>query len=288
MTYINTANTVWPAPYIVSTPTISYPSTWPVPAPTWSIPTTSVIQTVAQPVVHKTLGESFAPKRVGKNKTKSHIVFILDGSASMAGIAEETVDGFNIFVQGQIDSAKETGIETTMSLYTFKGSSVDAEYVKRTASEECKIRNGRGRFNGGGTNLNDAIGAVMVQLNNDLATRQKSERESVILVILTDGLENSSRSFSTNDVKVMREAAEAKNWSFTFLGANMDAFAVAQSYGISADSTLSYAGTKSAEAFSSATRAVSDTKLYRSMGMSTMDTYTKSAFTLADRTDAQE
>merc|ERR1711978_809436 len=54
-----------------------------------------------------------------------------------------------------------------------------------------------------------------------------------ILVILTDGEENSSRLFDQKDTKKMiDDMTENQNWQVQYLGANQDAFSVAGSIGI--------------------------------------------------------
>ena len=57
----------------------------------------------------------------------------------------------------------------------------------------------------------------------------------VIFVVMTDGLENSSREFTKPQVKGMIEEQQSSyNWHFTFLGADQDAFAEAGGLGIDA------------------------------------------------------
>ena len=57
----------------------------------------------------------------------------------------------------------------------------------------------------------------------------------MIFVIMTDGLENSSREFTKSQVKEMIQEQQSKyNWHFTFLGADQDAFAEAGGLGIAA------------------------------------------------------
>ena len=62
----------------------------------------------------------------------------------------------------------------------------------------------------------------------------------VMFVIITDGMENASREYTTKKVKSMIEAEKEKGWEFVFLGANMDAVETAAQYGIDADNTADY------------------------------------------------
>ena len=69
----------------------------------------------------------------------------------------------------------------------------------------------------------------------------QSSGERTLVVIITDGAENASRNYSFQRVRHMIERQQKRfGWEFLFLGANMDAIAVASQYGISADYAVSY------------------------------------------------
>lgn len=65
--------------------------------------------------------------------------------------------------------------------------------------------------------------------------------EKVLLVIITDGEENSSREYSAEKIKAQIER-QKKNygWDFIFLGANIDAVETAGRFGISPDRAQNY------------------------------------------------
>jgi hypothetical protein len=66
----------------------------------------------------------------------------------------------------------------------------------------------------------------------------------VMVIIATDGEENSSKEFKKAEIKKMIEHQQSKyDWRFTYIGANQDAFTEARSIGISRDSVLSYHST---------------------------------------------
>lgn len=57
-----------------------------------------------------------------------------------------------------------------------------------------------------------------------------------MFVIITDGMENASREYSTERVKAQIEHQKMKyGWEFIFLGANIDAAETAKGFGIDAD-----------------------------------------------------
>ena len=82
----------------------------------------------------------------------------------------------------------------------------------------------------------------------------------VIVLILTDGYENSSREYTKSKVKEMVEHQRSVyRWEFVYLGANVDAFAEAGSMGMSLDAAATYRGTPTcvAAAYHVASAAVS-------------------------------
>ena len=62
-----------------------------------------------------------------------------------------------------------------------------------------------------------------------------------MFVIITDGMENASRRYTSEEVKRMiRRQKERYNWEFLFLGANMDAVKEAARFGISSDRAVRF------------------------------------------------
>ncbi len=66
-----------------------------------------------------------------------------------------------------------------------------------------------------------------------------------MVVVMTDGEENSSVEWRAQrgSIKNIINAMEADGCEFTFFGANIDAFAEAESLGLARGSTVSYAAT---------------------------------------------
>lgn len=94
----------------------------------------------------------------------------------------------------------------------------------------------------GGTALNDAIGRAIHEFGNELSALDEDARPGVVtFVIITDGLENSSREFTTSQVKTLVQHQESKwNWKFVFLAANQDAVLTGQDYGFQRGSTMTF------------------------------------------------
>jgi len=94
----------------------------------------------------------------------------------------------------------------------------------------------------GCTALLDAIGGSIHHIGNvHRYAREEDRPEKTIFVITTDGMENASRHYSLERVKMMVERQKEKyGWEFLFLGANIDAIETAGRFGISADRAASY------------------------------------------------
>ena len=96
----------------------------------------------------------------------------------------------------------------------------------------------------GCTALIDAIGSAI----HHIATIHKYARredvpEHTMFVIMTDGMENASRKYSSREVKRMIEKEKKKKkygWEFLFIGANIDSVETAGHFGIGADRSANY------------------------------------------------
>lgn len=249
------------------------------PTQTQTVTTTTTITTKTE----KKSKSGFQPVKAGTKK--SHVVFILDGSSSMYSHRDSTINGFNEFLATQVADSKRDEIPTKASLYEFNGRNVNRVFSKK-AIQSVEPLNTKTYDPSGMTNLLDAIGSVMVDVNDDLKKSRKRDRESVIICILTDGEENASRSYNNTQIKAMVEAAEGKDWSFMFLGANIDAFAVGSQWGMRTDNTIQYSMNNISETIATASAATSRMKSARSLGLNTAETYATSAFTAAERSNS--
>jgi hypothetical protein len=229
------------------------------------------------------LAEAFKPKRAGKNT--SHIIFVLDDSGSMQSCRQATISGYNEYLQMQREDAKNTGIPTFVSLYKFDGHSVNCVF-NRVSIEEVSSIDEKTYNPQGTTNLYDAIGGVMMQINSMLAQNKKADRDSIIITILTDGHENASKTFDNTNVKQMVEKAEGKNWGFMFLGANIDAFAAGASLGFGQQNTMQYDTASMGSTMRSASAMTSRMRTAYASGMDSTLAYASSTFTDEERMSA--
>ncbi len=166
----------------------------------------------------------------------TELVFILDKSGSMSGLESDTIGGFNSMIERQ---KKEDG-EAIVSTVLFSNYShvihdrVDIKQINPMTDKEY--------FVDGCTALIDAIGGAIHHIGNvHKYAREEDVPEHTMFVIITDGMENASRNYSSQQVKDMIERQKSKyNWEFVFLGANIDAVETARNFGIDEDHAVDY------------------------------------------------
>lgn len=246
-------------------------------------PQTPIVNAIQPIPVKSTYGEAFKPKRAGKNT--SHVIFLLDDSGSMQSCRDTTISGYNEYLDSQKADAEKTGIKTFVSLYKFDGYNVNCVFDRKPVDEANHIS--RDDYNPQGmTNLYDGMGGVMMAVNKNLEANKKADRDSVIVTVLTDGGENSSKTFNNLDIKQMVEKCEGKNWGFMFLGANIDAFAVGSRLGFNVNNTIQYDTNNMGSTIRAASAMTTRMKSAYASGMATDDTYASTAFTFAERSSA--
>lgn len=162
-------------------------------------------------------------------KGLTEIVFVLDKSGSMNGIKSDAIGGFNAFVE---DQKKQEG-EVRLTLVLFDSGVVTT--YESADIETVEDLNGQTYTPYGGTALLDAIGVAVDGLGSRLNTFSEADKpENVVVVIMTDGEENSSKEYNKKVIQEkVKHQTEKYDWQFIFLGANIDAVKTAESYGIS-------------------------------------------------------
>lgn len=159
-----------------------------------------------------------------KKEDEMDLVFILDKSGSMYDLVDDTIGGFNSY----IDKEKEKDEKILVTLVLF-----DTEYrmlyTRKPIGEVEKLTREQ-YYAGGCTALLDAIGKTITSLDNEVSGK-------VLFVITTDGLENSSKHFTKDKV---RNLIESHDWEFLFIGADIDSYHEAFTLGIDEDHAANY------------------------------------------------
>ncbi len=169
-------------------------------------------------------------------KGLTEIVFILDRSGSMGGLEADTIGGYNSMLNKQKKEEGEALITTVLfdDKVEFLHDRMDLDDVRQITEKEYYVR--------GCTALLDAVGGAIRHIGHIQKELPEDERpEKTLFIITTDGMENASKEYSYDKVKKMVEKKKKKNqWEFIFLGANIDAVAVAGRFGVSANRAVRY------------------------------------------------
>lgn len=169
-------------------------------------------------------------------KNLTEMVFILDKSGSMAGLETDTIGGFNSMIERQKKESGEALVSTVLfsNRSTVLHDRVNVQRVQPLTDRQYQV--------GGCTALIDAIGCAIHHIGNvHKYAREEDVPEHTIFVIMTDGMENASHLYSSDEVKAMVEKEKTKyGWEFLFLGANIDAVETAAHFGINEDRAVNF------------------------------------------------
>ena len=169
-------------------------------------------------------------------KNLTEMVFILDRSGSMAGLEGDTIGGFNAMIEKQKGEPGEALVSTVLFDHESEviHDRVNIQTIEPMTRQQYYVR--------GCTALLDAVGGAIHHIGNvHKYAREEDRPEKTLFVITTDGMENASRQYSYERVKMMIERNTDKyGWEFIFLGANIDAAKEAARFGISEDRAANY------------------------------------------------
>lgn len=155
------------------------------------------------------------------------LVFIIDKSGSMYFLTEDTIGNFN----SVIDKQKKEDIEGEVNVTTVLFNHEHKKIHDRKNLKEIEPMTSKDYQASGCTALMDAVGDTITEFENNKDTKD----HKFMFVIITDGLENSSKEFNREKVKAMIDKKQKENdWKFVFLGANIDVAQESHSIGIGA------------------------------------------------------
>ena len=158
----------------------------------------------------------------------------------MSGFEADTIGGFNATIEKQ---KKQDG-KVYVSTVLFDNESevihdrVDISEIRPMTENEYQV--------GGCTALLDAIGGAIHHIGNiHKYAHPEDMPEHTVFVITTDGIENASHRYSSQEIKSMiKRQNEKYGWEFIFLAANIDAIETAESVGIRRERAANYRQTK--------------------------------------------
>ena len=165
----------------------------------------------------------------------TELVFILDKSGSMSGLESDTIGGFNSLLEKQKDEPGDVVVTTVLFNDNMKyvHDRVDIKAVNYMTRKDYTAD--------GCTALLDAVGNTI----KHIIEKQKELKEEYLpsktmIVITTDGMENSSREYDYPDIKKLIEKQKELGWECIFLGANIDVNREARRFGIDEDNAVQY------------------------------------------------
>lgn len=175
----------------------------------------------------KQLPKNATPPAAGEDL---FISVILDRSGSMASVRDDTIGAFNALVE---DIAQQDG-KTLLTLTQFDSQSTDVVLDAAPIDRVPPLT--RATFEPrGGTPLLDAVGSTLTAMQRTI--ERIGWKGSVLVVVITDGQENQSTTWTRTTVFALVKALEAAGWGFTYLGASPDAYEDAQQLGFHQGST---------------------------------------------------
>ena len=155
-------------------------------------------------------------------------MIIVDESGSMCVIERQALAGIN----ETIETVKKMqqlhpDMEQRISLLTFDSGHKTFKY-DNVKADNVNTLSARDYNPGGGTPLYDAIGISIAKLN-----AQTSEKDNVLVTIITDGEENCSEEYNLHMVKTLISKMKKQGWTFTLIGTdNLDVEGMAGSMNI--------------------------------------------------------
>ena len=163
----------------------------------------------------------------------TEIAVVMDQSGSMASIKTDAIGGFNTF----LDAQKNAPGEALFSLVLFDTTKVDRRFLSVPIKSVPPLDEVT-YTPAAGTPLYDAVAITIDEVGKKLSSMKEEDRpEKVVVVILTDGEENSSTDYRGEQGRLrlhekIKHQSDVYKWQFVFLAANMDASLVGGSVGI--------------------------------------------------------
>jgi Mg-chelatase subunit ChlD len=156
------------------------------------------------------------PRVLAVDNKPTLVVFLLDRSGSMQNCKQETIGGFNGYLE-ELSKDADKDMRFTMSQFDTVGHDRMCDFAKLGDVKKLDDKSFQPR---GGTPLYDAIGKSI----ND-AAKQAGSKYKVLFVTLTDGQENSSSEFNLDTARALiKEKEDKDHWTFAYIGMGLEGF----------------------------------------------------------------
>lgn len=171
-------------------------------------------------------------KKSSKSKTKKadqtkHLVFVLDETGSMTNAWKQTIDAVNEYFSGL---KKEKNLTVTLMKFSSIYPTAVETICEKVSVDQVPKLNMQNYYPAGMTPLHDCTA-------HGILACDKSDADQKLVTIYTDGKENCSVEYKLDDVKKLIEERK-KTMCFTFLGADIDAYAESEKFGVARAATM--------------------------------------------------
>ena len=176
--------------------------------------------------------ENMKTETVDSAKVADRILnlIILDESGSMSGLEKVSVDGVNETIQTIKSSYEQLPDQKQLMTFVTFSDKYGKPYRKRFELADISTVDTYllSEYQPGGTTpLYDTMGETLTELE-----KVATENDIVLVTIITDGYENSSREYDAEKIRALVKRLDEKDWVFTYIGANQDAILEAREIGI--------------------------------------------------------
>lgn len=172
---------------------------------------------------------------------KLHISFVLDETGSMRACKEQTIAGFNEYIETLRGEKNAADMRFTLTRFNSQKVDVTHEAVKLSKVALLTDESYQPTHL---TPLYDAIGRTVRALE-----KKANKKSGVLVVIQTDGLENYSTEFTRDAIFSLIDEKKKKGWTFAFLGADQDAWLTGQALGLDKGNVMVYCSVQTTQAF---------------------------------------
>lgn len=188
-----------------------------------------------------------------KSKTL-HTYILLDRSGSMQTNWDESLTAINTYVSKTAEDKGKTKV--TVAAFDSQMSGLDFDVLRDGVnSRKWKDLTSGDATPRGMTPLFDALGRIV-------SMAKENNKKSTTLIVMTDGMENTSVEVTKDKAKDFLDQCKKKGWEVLFLGADFNAFGEAANVGVAMGKTMNmtkgnYASTMSS--FADKTRSYANT-----------------------------
>lgn len=160
----------------------------------------------------------------------AYVTLILDETGSMQQCRGAAIAGFNEYLK----TLKQISAPVHFTLTLFNSEKTEVRYHVTPVAEVQELTE-QTYQPADTTPLYDAIGRTLTVAGQETPAESKK-----LCVILTDGLENSSREYTKDGIAHMINDYESRGWTFVYLGADHDAWTAGRDLGISGDNIVQF------------------------------------------------